>query len=60
MHSTLISFFLILQGFQGQNPNYKRDDVKGVGWVHGLDEQGIGIGTDHWTLLVWIWNSYCF
>jgi hypothetical protein len=34
--------------------------VKGVGWVHGLVEQSIWIGTDHGTLLAWILNSYCF
>ncbi len=26
-----ISFFVISQGFQGQNPKYKRSNVKGVG-----------------------------
>ncbi len=34
--------------------------LKGVGWVHGLDEQGIWIRTDHGTLLIWILNSHCF
>jgi len=32
----------------------------GVGWVHGLDEQGIWMGTDHGILLVWILNFCCF
>jgi hypothetical protein len=29
--NTLISFFVILQGFWGQNPKYKGGNVKGVG-----------------------------
>jgi len=51
---------VILQGFWGQNPKNKKGNVKGVGWVHGLDEQSIWIGIDHGKLLVWILNSYCF
>ncbi len=52
--STFISSSIILQGFWAQNPKYRRGNVKGIGWVHGLDEQGIWIGINHGTLLVWI------
>jgi hypothetical protein len=35
---------------------YKTGNVKRVGWIYGLDEQGIWIKIDHGTLLVWILN----
>jgi hypothetical protein len=60
MWNTLISFSIILQRFWGRNPNNRGGNVKGVGWVHGLDEQNIWIGIDHGKLLFWILNSYCF
>jgi hypothetical protein len=40
--------------------DYDNVYVKGLGWVHGLAEQGIWIGTDHGTLLVWILSFCCF
>jgi len=39
--NTFISFFVIFQGFQRQNPKYKVGNGKGVGCLHDLDEHGI-------------------
>jgi hypothetical protein len=56
IQNIFISSSVILQGFQGRKPKYRGGNVKGLGWVHGLDKQGIWIGTDHRTLFVWILN----
>jgi hypothetical protein len=42
IRNTFISFYVILQGFRGRNPKYRAGNVKGVGWVHGLDGQALG------------------
>jgi hypothetical protein len=31
LQNTFISFFVIFQGFWGQNPKYRKGNVKGVG-----------------------------
>jgi hypothetical protein len=31
IRNILISFFVILQGFPGQNPKYRRGNFKGIG-----------------------------
>jgi hypothetical protein len=47
-----ISFFIIFQGFRGQNPNYRRGNVKGLGWLHDLDEQGVYDKDCLWSIIV--------
>ncbi len=60
LHNTFISFSINFQGFQGLNPKYRGGNVKGVRWIHNLDERSIWIRINHGTLLVWILNSCCF
>jgi len=47
-----ISFLVILQGFRGQNPKYRRGNVKGSDDYMILDEQTFRIEIDQRTLLV--------
>jgi hypothetical protein len=53
LHSDFISFFVIPQGFWGQNPKYKGGNVKGVDRLHCFwMYKALWIGIDHWTLVV--------
>jgi hypothetical protein len=46
LHNTFISFLVIFQGFQGQNPKYRGVMLRGLDDYMILDEQAFRIGTD--------------
>ncbi len=51
LHNIFISFSIIFHKFRGWNPKYRGGNVKGVRWLHGLDEQSIEDKDYSWNIV---------